>query len=104
LVQHYALANATLSFLLVNNGRDAIRVAPARSLKERAYQILGGTLLNKLLEVKAERDGLQIEGFVSNPQEQRSSRDQQYLSVNRRFVRDQLIRPALSDPYRSIIP
>ena len=104
LVQHYALANPALSFLLINNGRDAIRVAPARSLKERAYQILGGALLNKLLEVKAAGDGLRIEGFVSNPQEQRSSRDQQYLFVNRRFVRDQLIGRAVSEAYRSMMP
>ncbi|MFL6276301.1 MAG: DNA mismatch repair endonuclease MutL [Blastocatellia bacterium] len=104
LVQHYALANPQLSFLLINNGRDAIRVAPARSLKERAYQILGSALLNKLLEVKAESNGLRVEGFVSNPQEQRSSRDQQYLFVNRRFVRDQLIGRAISEAYRSMMP
>jgi len=89
LVQHYALANPQLSFLLVGNGRDVIRVAPARSLKERAYQVLGGALLDKLVEVNAEAEGLRILGFVSNPQEQRSSRDAQYLFINRRFVRDQ---------------
>ena len=104
LVQHYALANPQLAFLLVNNGREAIRVAPASSLKERAYQILGGALLKKLLEVKSESNGLRIEGFVSNPQEQRSSRDAQYMFVNRRFVRDQLIGRALSEAYRSMMP
>ncbi len=104
LVQHYALANPHLAFLLVNNGREAIRVAPASSLKERAYQILGGALLKKLLEVKSESNGLRIEGFVSNPQEQRSSRDAQYMFVNRRFVRDQLIGRALSEAYRSMMP
>jgi DNA mismatch repair protein MutL len=104
LVQHYALANPHLAFMLVNNGREAIRVAPAGSLKERAYQVLGGTLLKKLLEVKAESNGLKIEGFVSNPQEQRSSRDAQYMFVNRRFVRDHLIGRALSEAYRSMMP
>lgn len=104
LVQHYALANPQLAFLLVNNGREAIHVAPASSLKERAYQILGGALLKKLLEVKSESNGLRIEGFVSNPQEQRSSRDAQYMFVNRRFVRDQLIGRALSEAYRSMMP
>jgi DNA mismatch repair protein MutL len=43
-------------------------------------------------------------GFVSNPQEQRSSRDAQYLFINRRFVRDQLIGRALSEAYRSMMP
>lgn len=104
LVQHYALANPQLSFLLVGNGRDVIRVATARSLKERAYQVLGGALLDKLVEVNAEADGLKVLGFVSNPQEQRSSRDAQYLFVNRRFVRDQLIGRALSEAYCSMMP
>jgi len=104
LVQHYALANPTLSFLLINNGRDVIRVTPAQSLKERAYQVLGGALLDKLVEVRAEANGLYLTGFVSNPQEQRSSRDAQYLFVNRRFVRDQLIGRALSEAYRSMMP
>ncbi|HET9532917.1 MAG TPA: DNA mismatch repair endonuclease MutL, partial [Blastocatellia bacterium] len=86
LVQHYALANPRLGFLLVNNGREAIRVAEARSLKERAYQVLGGGLLGKMVDVEHEADGMSVMGFVSNPQEQRSSRDAQYLFVNRRFV------------------
>ncbi len=104
LVQHYALANPQLSFLLVGNGRDVLRVATARSLRERAYQVLGGALLDKLVEVNSEADGLKVLGFVSNPQEQRSSRDAQYLFVNRRFVRDQLIGRALSEAYRSMMP
>jgi len=104
LVQHYALANPQLSFLLVGNGRDVIRVATARSLKERAYQVLGGALLDKLVEVNGEANGLKVLGFVSNPQEQRSSRDAQYLFINRRFVRDQLIGRALSEAYRSMMP
>src|SRR5215471_4642348 len=104
LVQHYALANPQLSFLLVGNGRDVIRVSNARSLKERAYQVLGGSLLDKLVEVRSEMDGLQVSGFVSNPQEQRSSREAQYLFINRRFVRDQLIGRALTEAYRSMMP
>jgi DNA mismatch repair protein MutL len=104
LVQHYALANPQLSFLLINNGRDVIRVTPALSLKERAYQILGPSLLNKLVEVNREAEGLKVTGFVSNPQEQRSSRDAQYLFINRRFVRDPLIGRALNEAYRSMMP
>lgn len=104
LVQHYALANPQLAFLLVNNGRDVIRVAPAQSLKERAYQVLGGSLLDKLVEVNAESETVRVTGFVSNPQEQRSSRDAQYLFINRRFVRDQLIGRALSEAYRAMMP
>src|SRR5262249_31404554 len=91
LVQHYALANPAIAFLLVNNGRDALTVESVRTLKERAYQVLGDSLLSKLVAVDRGSGGLTVTGFVSNPQEQRSSRDAQYLFVNGRFVRDQLI-------------
>ncbi len=104
LVQHYALANPEITFLLVNNGRDSIRVAPARNLKERAYQLLGGRVLEKLVRVEREIEGCRIEGYVSNPQEQRASRDAQYLFINGRFVRDQLIGRALKEAYRSMMP
>ncbi|MEW6128357.1 MAG: DNA mismatch repair endonuclease MutL [Acidobacteriota bacterium] len=104
LVQHYALSNPQIGFLLVNNGRDAIRVSSTPNFKDRAYQILGSSLLTKLLEVNQERDGLKITGYVSNPQEQRSSRDAQYLFINHRFVKDQLVGRALTEAYRSMMP
>src|SRR6185503_17125126 len=43
-------------------------------------------------------------GFVSAPRDRRTSRDSQYLFVNRRFVRDRMIGRALSEAYRSILP
>src|SRR5262249_54679256 len=90
--------------LLINNGRDSIRVGAVQTLKDRAYQILGRTMLDKLLAVNYEADGLKLSGFVSNPQEQRSSRDSQFLFVNQRFVRDQLITRAITEAYRSMMP
>src|SRR5262249_17026505 len=104
LVQHYALANPAIAFLLVNNGRDALTVESVRTLKERAYQVLGDSLLSKLVAVDRSSGGLTVTGFVSNPQEQRSSRDAQYLFVNGRFVRDQLIGRGLTEAYRSMMP
>src|ERR1044072_4657721 len=51
LVTHYALAHPEIAFTLTNNGRETIRVAPAKDLRERAYQIFGSQFLESLLEV-----------------------------------------------------
>src|SRR5687768_12772759 len=53
LVTHYALAHPEISFTLTNNGRETIRVAPAKDLRERAYQIFGAQFLEGLLEVNS---------------------------------------------------
>ena len=115
LVTHYALAHPEINFTLTNNGRETLRVAPAKDLRERAYQIFGGQFLEGLLEVnnavseptETSFSLLQIarvRGFVSAPRERRTSRDAQFLFVNGRFVRDRLIGRALSEGYRSILP
>ena len=114
LLTHYALAHPEISFTLMNNGRQTIRVASAQDLRERAYQIFGSQFLDSLLEVKNEAAEhavafppgrlAKVRGFVSAPRERRTSRDAQFLFVNGRFVRDRLIGRALSEGYRSILP
>ena len=121
LVTHYALAHPEIAFTLTNNGRETLRVAPAKDLRERAYQVFGAQFLDSLLEVNnvseprpvgvatgsTESFAHQIatvQGFVSAPRERRTSRDAQFLFVNGRFVRDRLIGRALSEGYRSILP
>src|SRR6266705_1449645 len=115
LVTHYALAHPEISFTLTNNGRETLRVAPAKDLRERAYQIFGAQFLDGLLEVNNAVSEptetsfslpqiARVRGFVSAPRERRTSRDAQYLFVNGRFVRDRLIGRALSEGYRSILP
>ncbi|MBC8168114.1 MAG: DNA mismatch repair endonuclease MutL, partial [Bryobacteraceae bacterium] len=51
LVTHYALAHPEIAFGLTNNGREVLRVASAKDLRERAYQIFGSEFLDNLLEV-----------------------------------------------------
>src|SRR5437762_3676289 len=115
LVTHYALAHPEIAFTLTNNGRETLSVAPAKDLRERAYQVFGAQFLDGLLEVN---NGVseptetsfslpqiaKVQGFVSAPRERRTSRDAQFLFVNGRFVRDRLIGRALSEGYRSILP
>lgn len=105
LVTHYALAHPEIAFTFVNNGREVVRTAPAKDLRERAYQLFGEEFLKNLLEVDGGETGFaRVSGFVSAPRDRRTSRDSQYLFVNRRFVRDRMIGRALSEAYRSILP
>lgn len=105
LVTHYALAHPEIAFTFVNNGRDVVRAVAAKDLRERAYQIFGALFLENLLEVDGgDRNVARVTGFVSAPRDRRTTRDAQYLFVNRRYVRDRMIGRALSEGYRSILP
>ena len=105
LVTHYALAHPEIAFTFINNGREMVRAAPAKDLRERAYQVFGNEFLENLVEVNGGDPAVaRVTGFVSAPRDRRTSRDSQYLFVNRRFVRDRTIGRALSEGYRSILP
>ncbi|MGH9938734.1 MAG: DNA mismatch repair endonuclease MutL, partial [Blastocatellia bacterium] len=104
LVTHYALANPRLSFTLMNNNRESLRVTPAADLRERAYQIFGGEFIGNLIEILAESGEMRARGFVSSPSATRTTRDSQFFFVNGRYVRDKIIGKALSEAYRAMIP
>ena len=105
LVTHYALAHPEIGFSFTNNGREVIRASTVKDLRERAYQIFGEEFLENLLEVNGGHPQVvRVQGYISAPRDRRTSRDSQYLFVNRRFVRDRMIGRALSEGYRSILP
>lgn len=105
IVTHYAIAHPEIAFTLTNNGRESLRVAVAKDLRERAFQIFGREMLESLLEVKGGREYIaKVSGYVSAPRERRTTRDSQYFFINGRFVRDKLISRGLQEGYRNILP
>lgn len=105
IVTHYALAHPEIAFTLTNNGRESLRLSPAKDLRERAYQIFGAGLLESLLPVRGGRPFVaEISGFVSAPRERRTTRDAQYFFINGRFVKDKVIAGGLLEGYRSVLP
>ncbi|MFN2502003.1 MAG: DNA mismatch repair endonuclease MutL [Pyrinomonadaceae bacterium] len=105
IVTHYALAHPEIAFAMTNNGREVLRLSPARDLRERAFQVFGEGLLESLLPVEGGRDYVaRITGFVSAPRERRTTRDAQYFFVNKRFVRDKTIAGGLLEGFRSVLP
>lgn len=105
IVTHYALAHPEIAFTLTNNGREVLRVSPAKDLRERAFQVFGAGLLDSLLPVSGGREYVaKVSGYVSAPRERRTSRDAQYFFVNKRFVRDKTIAGGLMEGFRSVLP
>ncbi|MBC7900999.1 MAG: hypothetical protein H7070_13215, partial [Saprospiraceae bacterium] len=105
IVTHYALAHPEIAFNLTNNGREVLRVSPAKNLRERAFQIFGAGMLDSLLPVSGGREFIaRVSGFVSAPRERRTTRDAQYFFVNQRYVRDKTIAGGLLEGFRSVLP
>jgi DNA mismatch repair protein MutL len=125
LATHYALAHPEKSFRLTSLTNEILNVSPVASARERVYQVMGGQLLEQLVEITPverrmpvsvvagtveEEEGPQepvvvrVSGFASRPEVQKLNRNYIYFFVNRRLVRDRLILHAVTEAYRNILP
>ena len=83
IVTHYALAHPEIAFTMNNNGREVLRVSPARDLRERAFQIFGAGMLESLLPVSAAGNLSQrFRALSRHRARRRTTRDAQYFFVN----------------------
>ena len=70
----------------------------------RLGDILGADFRSSAIEVRAEREGVVVEGFAAAPSLTRANALGQYLFVNGRPVRDKLILGAVRAAYSDYLP
>ncbi len=102
LLTRYMLAFPEIHFEFVRDGRAT--VVPAAEPKARIARLYGARVAGKLHEFSAERGECRVHGFVSPPELARATRAEQYLFVNRRYVRSRLLSEALAEACRSLLP
>lgn len=84
-VQISALARPDVSFRFVQNGKEIFRCS-GESLEERIYSLFGENLRDHLMPVQYEKNGIKVQGFISDPDFYRSNRSGQFFFVNNRPI------------------
>ncbi|MBI4292930.1 MAG: DNA mismatch repair endonuclease MutL [Betaproteobacteria bacterium] len=97
-----ALSRPSVSLSLRHNARVIAHHA-ASDLPRRVEAILGAEFSAAARPVMESIPGLALSGFVASPHYTRGSRDAQYLFVNGRFVRDQVLTHALREAYQDVL-
>jgi DNA mismatch repair protein MutL len=97
IVTQLALAYPEIGFTLTSAARTVLQIPPAKSLRERIFQIYGER--DDLLEVRKEAGGIRIHGYAAALAEQGPTRGPQNVFINRRLVKDRTIAHAIIDSY-----
>ena len=95
MVRRFALSWPDVSFTLHHDNRRVLEAPRRLEPLRRLSRLLGETFASVALETSFEADGLSVHGFLTPPSAARARPDRQFLFVNRRNVRDDLVRHAV---------
>jgi DNA mismatch repair protein MutL len=100
--QRLALAVPNVSVSLTHNGRRLWQLHAGTPLA-RVTAILGDDFGAASAEIDERAAAFSIVGWIGLPRYSRAGRDQQYLFVNGRFVRDKLLVHAIREAYSDVL-
>ncbi|MCA3017467.1 MAG: DNA mismatch repair endonuclease MutL [Rhodocyclaceae bacterium] len=97
-----AIAYPSVAVSLSHNGRR-IWAHATQSPEERIMAILGDEFAGSSITVSEHQPAFSISGHIAMSRYSRAGRDQQYVFVNGRFVRDKLLQHAIREAYADVL-
>jgi len=101
-VRCFGLAFPDIEFRLIADNRDVFHIQ-SESLEERIDNLLDPTYSRNLLPLNITKGDYILSGFIGNLNLVRSRPGEQYLFLNRRFIKDRLLNRAVYNAYESLI-
>lgn len=100
IIQREALPRPDVGFEVTHEGKTMLRLTQRKTLEERLPEIFPNTTL---FEIKSESEGIKVHGFVSSPEDTRTTTQKLFTYVNRRAVKDKFLIRMLIDSYGRLI-
>ncbi len=98
-----ALANPRLHMVLRHNDKIVHELPATDRPIDRIRLFFGSDVADELIPVESEQDGTRMWGYVGHPNNSKSTRRQQYLFLNGRWIQDRSLQHALTEAYRGLL-
>ena len=108
--QRVAFTAPEIHFRMMHNGNEIFNLPPAQTdnlstnLRQRIVGIMGRNTNEKLVPIQEDTEILKITGFVGKPAQSRKKRGEQFLFVNKRFIRHNYLNHAVLNAFEGLIP
>lgn len=99
-----AITRPETGFSLTHNGRDIFVLKPAKSLKFRVIDLMGGSMASDLVDISTSTSLVRISGFVGRPDNARKTPGNQFFFVNGRYFRSAYLHKAVMKAYEEMMP
>ncbi|MCL2229221.1 MAG: DNA mismatch repair endonuclease MutL [Firmicutes bacterium] len=102
IITGFILANPSVSFKYIIDG-DIVFACNGKTLKEAINTVYNAVPSGELLDIKRDKDGVKVHGFVSSPQFTRPNRTYQTIIVNGRVVDDTTTQGAVNNAFGNFV-
>jgi len=102
-VKRFALAYPSVHVKLKSGAKRILESPPARDTREAIAHLYDAELAKSLVEARSEGNEIRVHGFVAPADRARADRNEQFLFVNGRHVRDAALGYALKRAYEGLI-
>ena len=100
--QRVAMAYPEIFFTMHHNGMESFHL-PKANLKQRIVSILGKPVQEKLLPLQETTDIVAFTGFVLKPEGCKRTKGDQYLFVNKRFIRSTNLNHSIKHAFDNLL-
>ncbi|NND95181.1 MAG: DNA mismatch repair endonuclease MutL [Flavobacteriales bacterium] len=101
--QRVALGHPNVSFTLFKDERELFNL-PKASARQRIVAMFGSNYDQRLVPVEEVTDVLAVKGFVGKPEFAKRTRGDQYLFMNKRFIKNGYLHHAILKAYDNLLP
>jgi DNA mismatch repair protein MutL len=98
-----ALTRRDVRFTVTNDGRQAMALPAARSLRDRVAALWGAGTADRMVDVEDVRGVVQVSGLVERPADVGTASRRTFLTVNGRPIRDNGLLRAAEAAYKSTL-
>ncbi len=101
--QRLALSHPEISFQLIETDTIEFDLPPGK-LSQRIVNIFGKSYQEQLAPCREETGLVKISGYLGKPQAARKKRGEQFLFVNKRFIRNNYLNHAVMTGFEGLLP
>ncbi len=103
MVTRFALAYPNIHFNVTHNGKKTLTFPTAKDLKERITTIYGNEIGKNLITINLKEPDISIYGYILPPTHNRPNTKMQFIFLNGRYIRDNIIFHAINSAYQNLL-
>jgi DNA mismatch repair protein MutL len=98
-----ALIHHNIAFSFYQDDKLMLK-APPSNFKQRIVNLMGAHFNDKLYPIEQDTEIIKISGFITKPENAKKKKSEQYMFINDRYVRHNLLNFAIESAYNELIP